>query len=134
MFQVLVMSRLGRMTERKASSRSSLGAAALTQKQEDSLRASSVRVALAVFLSIGLPLLAPTLARFAWVFIAYGLTALGIPLAIKQRLGGVWRVLVGGVVDIAMTTFLVHRLGSQSTPLGSSYLLLGMFVAPVEPA
>jgi diguanylate cyclase (GGDEF)-like protein len=122
------------MTHRKASSRSSLGATALTQKQEDSLRASSVRVALACFLAVGLPLLAPSLSRYAWVFFGYGLAALAMHLAIRQRLGGVWRVLVGGALDVAITTFLVHRLGSQGTPLVSSYLLLGMFVALVAPA
>jgi diguanylate cyclase (GGDEF)-like protein len=87
-----------------------------------------------LFLSIGLPLLAPALSRFTWVFVGYGLSAIGMHLAIRQRLGGVWRVLAGGVLDIAMTTFLVHRLGSQATPLVSSYLLLGMFVALVAPA
>jgi diguanylate cyclase (GGDEF)-like protein len=122
------------MTKRKASPRSSFGTTALAEKQQDSLRASSVRVALAAFLAAGLPLIAPGLARFAWVFIVYVVAALTMHLAIRHRLGGVWRVLAGGILDVAVTTFLVHRLGSQGTPLVSSYLLLGMFVALVAPA
>jgi diguanylate cyclase (GGDEF)-like protein len=124
----------GRMTKRKASSRSSFGTTALAEKQQDSLRASSVRVALAVFLAAGIHVIAPGLDRFVWVFIAYVAAALGMHLAIRRRLGGVWRVLAGGIVDVAVITFLVHRLGSQGTPLVSAYLLLGMFVALVAPA
>lgn len=93
-----------------------------------------MRVVLAVSLAIGLPLVATGLARFAWVFIVYVVAALTMHLAIRQRLGGVWRVMAGGVLDVAVTTFLVHRLGSQGTPLVSSYLLLDMFVALVAPA
>jgi diguanylate cyclase (GGDEF)-like protein len=93
-----------------------------------------VRVALGVFLAAGLPLLAPSVARFFWVFVAYVIAAVTMHLAIRRRVGGVVRVLVGGVLDVAITTFLVHRLGSQGTPLVSAYLLLGMFVALVAPA
>jgi len=128
------MSKSGRMTKEKASSRSSSRAAATVEKQEDSLRASSVRVALGVFLAIGLPVLAPSVARFFWVFAAYVVAAVGLHMAIRRRAGGVYRVLLGGVLDVAVTTFIVHRLGSQGTPLVSSYLLLGMFVALVAPA
>jgi diguanylate cyclase (GGDEF)-like protein len=93
-----------------------------------------VRVALGGFMVLGLPLLAPGVARFLWVFVAYLASAVALHVAIRRRLGGVWRVLFGGVLDIAVTTFLVHRLGSQGSPLVSSYLLLGMFVALVAPA
>ncbi|HEX3597625.1 MAG TPA: GGDEF domain-containing protein [Polyangiaceae bacterium] len=93
-----------------------------------------MRVALGVFLAVGLPFLAPSVARFFWVFVAYVVAAVALHMAIRRRAGGVFRVLLGGVLDVAITTFLVHRLGSQGTPLLGSYLLLGMFVALVAPA
>ena len=124
----------GGMAEHAKAKRRSSRAIAMAEKQEDSLRASSVRVALGVFLAFGLPLLAPSVARYFAVFVAYVAAALALHFAIRRRLGGVFRVLAGGVLDVAITTFLVHRLGSQGTPLVSSYLLLGMFVALVAPA
>jgi diguanylate cyclase (GGDEF)-like protein len=122
------------MTKQTASKRSRSRTAAAAEKQEDSLRASSVRVALGVFLAGGLPVLAPSVARYIGVFVAYVVAAVALHFAIRQRVGGVFRVLLGGILDVAITTFLVHRLGSQGTPLVSAYLLLGMFVALVAPA
>jgi diguanylate cyclase (GGDEF)-like protein len=101
---------------------------------EESLRASSVRVSLGVFLAGGLPLLAPSVARYVGVFLVYVTAAVALHFAIRRRLGGVFRVLLGGMLDVAITTFLVHRLGSQGTPLLSAYLLIGMIVALVAPA
>ena len=103
------------------------------ENQEDSFRASSVRVALGVFSAVALPLFVPPMARFEWVLVGYTLGAIGFQIAIRKSFGGVGRVLLGGTMDVAFITFLVHRLGTQSTPLVSSYLLSGMFNALVAP-
>jgi len=108
--------------------------AAFAENQEDSLRASSVRIALGFFSAVALPIFVPGLMRFEWVLASYVLGAIGFQLAIRKSFGGVVRVLLGGVMDIAFITFLVHRLGSQSTPLVGAYLLAGMFNALVAPA
>ncbi len=101
------------------------------ENQEDSLRASSVRVALGLFSAVALPLFAPPLLRFEWVLVAYAACAVGFQIAIQRRFGGVARVLLGGSMDVAFITFLVHRLGTQSTPLVASYVLAAMFNALV---
>jgi diguanylate cyclase (GGDEF)-like protein len=101
---------------------------------KDNQRAASVRVALAVLAAITVPLYYPDAPEYRWVTLAYLVSSIGFQLAIRRDLGGVWRVLLGGVVDIAVVSFMVHRGGSQSMPLVATYLLIGMFNALVAPA
>jgi len=73
---------------------------------------------MAVFL---LPLLYPSFAATRWVFSIYvGLALVGQVLIYKQ-IGGQWRSFLGGLVDIAAVTFLVHRVGSAGNTLVSIY-------------
>jgi diguanylate cyclase (GGDEF)-like protein len=107
---------------------------AFAENPEESLRANSVRVALGLFSFVGMPLALPNMNHYWWVMAGYTAGAVGIQLAIRANVGGIARVLLGGMMDVAFVTFLVHRLGSQSTPLVAAYLLSGMFVALVAPA
>ena len=107
---------------------------AFAENQEESLRASSVRVGLGVFSLVVLPFFFPKMASFLGVLLAYSAATVLFHVAIRRGVGGVTRVLAGGVMDVAFTTFLVHRMGSESTPLIAAYALLGMFNALVAPA
>jgi diguanylate cyclase (GGDEF)-like protein len=102
-----------------------------TDNQAERSRAGSLRIALGIFSVCTLPLLFPSSVRFLPVFLAYLAAAVGFQLAIRRRVGGDYRVLLGGLIDIAFITFLVYRLGTASTPLVGAYLLTGMFNALV---
>lgn len=121
-------------TESPAGPRSSIRASALAENQDDNLRASSVRVALGFFSLVALPVFVPGMAQFRVVLAGYVLAAIGFQIAIHRRIGGNVRVLLGGSLDVAMITFLVHRVGSQSSPLVAVYVLAAMFNALVAPA
>jgi len=99
--------------------------------QAERSRAGSLRIALGVFSVVTLPLLFPSSIRFIPVFLAYLLGAVGFQFAIRRRVGGELRVVLGGVMDVAFITFLVYRLGTSSTPLVAAYLVTGMFNALV---
>lgn len=90
-------------------------------------------MALGVFWICALPLVVPGMVRFWPIQVGYFLGAVLFQILIKKGIGGVWRVLAGGLMDIAMLTFVVQRLGSISTPLVGGYLLLGMMNALVAP-
>jgi diguanylate cyclase len=121
-------------TESPAGPRSFRGASALAENQDDNLRASSVRIALGFFSLVALPVFVPGVAQFRVVLLGYVLAAIGFQIAIHRRIGGNIRVLLGGSLDVAMITFLVHRVGSQTTPLVAVYVLSSMFNALVAPA
>jgi diguanylate cyclase (GGDEF)-like protein len=106
----------------------------LLDNQQDRIRAASIRVALGVFSVFAVPVFQPAAIHYLPVLIAYLCCAIAFQFAIKKNVGGVGRVLAGGFVDTAFTTFLVHRMGTQSTPLVASYLVVGMFNAFVAPA
>lgn len=122
------------MPDGTPASRNSFGATALAENLEESLRASSVRIGLGAFALVALPVFFPTMAPFLGVLLAYSALTILFHLAIRHGVGGVVRVLAGGVMDVAFVTFLVHRMGSESTPLVAAYALLGMFNALVAPA
>jgi diguanylate cyclase (GGDEF)-like protein len=100
----------------------------------ENLRASSVRIALGIFAVLATPVFWPSLLPLLWVPGAYVVSSCSFHLAIRRNVGGTFRILLGGVVDVLFTTFLVHQLGSHSTPLVASYVLLGVFNALVAPA
>ncbi|HVU02310.1 MAG TPA: GGDEF domain-containing protein [Polyangiaceae bacterium] len=107
----------------------------LVENQEENLRASSVRVLLGIFSLAAQPVFFPAASEFVWVLVLYALGAILFHLAIRRGIGGTARIVAGGVMDVAFITFLVHRMGSQSTALVAAYVLPGMFnalvVAPV---
>ena len=68
-----------------------------------------------------MPLVYPGLGAYRWVFGVYvGLSLLG-QLFIWKGIGGMPRAVLGGVVDMAVLTFLVHRIGSTATMMVSVY-------------
>ena len=68
-----------------------------------------------------MPLVHPALAEHRWVFGVYvGFALLG-QLFIWKGIGGMGRAVLGGVVDMAVLTFLVHRVGSTATMMVSIY-------------
>lgn len=100
---------------------------------QDSYRAASVRVALGLFSAVALPWLTPGLAPQWPVLVAYLVAVIVLLVLVRKGRGGVWRVLAGGVIDLAYLTFLVHQLGTVSTGLVSLYVLVGMLNAIVAP-
>jgi diguanylate cyclase (GGDEF)-like protein len=100
---------------------------------KENLRASSVRVALGIFSVGAVVLFWPSLLSLLWVPLAYVASAIGFHVAIRHDVGGSFRIVLGGLVDVAFVTFLVHQLGSHSTPLVAAYVLLGVFNALVAP-
>lgn len=93
------------------------------------LRAGWTRVIMAVFGIVLMPIAFPTLGRHVVVFWLYLAASLAIQVAIKKQIGGNVRVLVGGVIDLAVLTYFVNRLGSGTTPIVSIYLLIGVMNA-----
>ncbi len=93
---------------------------------EQAYRAGFARIVLGVFGLAMAPLAMPRLGRYWPVFTAYIVSALGIQILIKRGIGGSWRAFLGGVVDLAMLTFIVQRVGSASTPLVAVYVVIAI--------
>jgi len=72
------------------------------------------------------PLLYPPIAAHRWVFIAYAGVALVEQFLIWRDIGGAWRPFLGGVLDMALLTFLVQRVGSSRTMIISLYFVAGV--------
>jgi diguanylate cyclase (GGDEF)-like protein len=87
-------------------------------------RAALSRFAIGVALLVLLPALYPLTARSSWVFLAYLSVAAIEQILIRQRIGGDVRSLVAGIVDVAIITFVVHRLGSVGTVVAAFYFLV----------
>lgn len=92
-----------------------------------------MRVALGAFSLASFPFLVPGMRPHWPMLLAYLLSAIAFQVLISKGIGGVWRVLAGGVVDVYFITFLLHQLGSMSSPLAAVYLLIGIFNAMVAP-
>ncbi|MGB5810729.1 MAG: GGDEF domain-containing protein [Polyangiales bacterium] len=73
-----------------------------------------------------LPMLYPAIAAHRWVFIAYAGVALLEQFLIWRDIGGAWRPFLGGVLDMAVLTFLVQRVGSSSTMIVALYFVAGV--------
>lgn len=101
--------------------------------QQDNVRAGTLRVVLAGFCLFALPVLLPTTRQYVGVLVAYLLSTIVFQLAIAKDIGGAYRVLLGGIADAAFLTFIVHRMGSASTPLMTAYLAIGTFNALAVP-
>ena len=77
------------------------------------------------------PLLYPPMAAHRWVFIAYAGVALVEQFLIWRDIGGAWRPFLGGVLDMALLTFLVQRIGSSRTMIVGLYFVAAVVNALV---
>jgi diguanylate cyclase (GGDEF)-like protein len=85
-----------------------------------------MRFVLAIFALIGLPSVLPSLAAHLWVFGAYLALACVFQWMIWKDVGGLPRTLLSGLVDVAMITFIVHRVGSGATMMVALYFFAAM--------
>ncbi|MBZ0120285.1 MAG: GGDEF domain-containing protein, partial [Sandaracinaceae bacterium] len=83
--------------------------------------AAATRIGLALFAMYLLPLLYPGLALFRPILGVYIVAALAFQAMIWWGVGGKPRAIAGGLIDLAMLTFLVHRAGSIGTFLVALY-------------
>lgn len=95
-------------------------------------RAGWTRVLLGLLALTLAPLLIPELVRHRPLFAVYVGLALLLQYLIKRDIGGGIRAVAGGVVDIAVVTYLIHRVGSFSTLLIALYVVIGMMMALVH--
>ncbi len=72
------------------------------------------------------PLLYPPMAAHRWVFVAYAGVAMVEQTMIWRDIGGVWRPFLGGLLDMAILTFIVQRIGSSQTMIVSLYFIAGV--------
>lgn len=84
-----------------------------------------------IALTLG-PLFLPALGEHRLVFVAYTVAALAVQILVTKRIGGELRALFGGLLDAGILTFLVHRVGSVSTPLTALYIFLAVVTALVH--
>ncbi len=88
--------------------------------------AALVRLALAFFAIAILPTVYPPMAAHRWLFAAYGAIAALQQFLIWKNIGGQWRVLLGGILDMALITFVVQRAGTARTMLVALYFVVGI--------
>jgi diguanylate cyclase (GGDEF)-like protein len=72
------------------------------------------------------PMLYPPMSAHRWVFIAYAGVALVEQFLIWRDIGGAWRPFLGGILDMALLTFIVQRVGSSRTVLVALYFVAGV--------
>ncbi len=72
------------------------------------------------------PQLYPPMEAHFWVFIAYAGVAVVEQFLIWRDIGGAWRPFLGGVLDMALLTFIVQRVGSSRTVLVALYFVAGV--------
>lgn len=88
-------------------------------------RAGLTRVVLGALALWLLPAMYPGMAAFRWLFVVYIFLASVEQVLIWKNVGGMTRSFVAGLFDLAMITFLVHRVGSMHTPIVALYFLSG---------
>lgn len=94
-------------------------------------RAALSRFVLGAAALVLLPVLYPRSAGSWWVFVAYLLIAAIEQVLIRRDVGGQLRSFVAGLFDVAIMSFLVHRLGSVATIVSSFYFFAGVLNAMV---
>ena len=94
-------------------------------------RAALSRILIALLFLTLQPLITPSMTRWWWVFAIYLVSALIGQYMIWKGVGGQARALGFGLVDIAVISFIVSRLGSLSTVFTSLYIFLGIVNALV---
>ena len=93
--------------------------------------AATLRFALAIVAATLLPIVYPSMAAHRPLFLGYVAVAVLIQIFIWKGIGGKWRALLGGLLDIALLTFLVQRVGTAHTMLVSLYFVAGLMNALV---
>jgi diguanylate cyclase (GGDEF)-like protein len=79
------------------------------------------RLVVGVFALTVLPLAYPGMAAHRSLFVGYLVYAVAMQVLIWRNVGGIARAVVGGLVDMAMLTFIVHRIGSAGTMMVAIY-------------
>src|SRR5579859_4845508 len=92
-------------------------------RREMSFRGALVRFAFALIAVAILPVFEPSMAAHRWVFAAYFAVAILAQILIRKDIGGHARAVVTGIIDCAVLTYVVHRLGSVSTVFASLYFV-----------
>ncbi|MGB8329171.1 MAG: GGDEF domain-containing protein, partial [Polyangiales bacterium] len=72
------------------------------------------------------PLLYPPMTEHRWVFIAYAGVAIVEQFLIWRDVAGPWRPFLGGILDMALLTFIVQRTGSSRTVIVALYFVAGI--------
>ena len=72
------------------------------------------------------PMLYPAMQDHIWVFVAYAGVAVVEQFLIWRDIGGAWRPFLGGILDMALLTFIVQRVGSSRTPIVALYFVAGI--------
>jgi diguanylate cyclase (GGDEF)-like protein len=72
------------------------------------------------------PLIYPPMSAHRWVFIAYAGVALVEQFLIWRDIAGPWRPVLGGILDMALLTFIVQRIGSSRTAIVALYFVAGI--------
>lgn len=90
-------------------------------RQRLQLVAATSRLVLGVFALTLLPFLYPGLHAHRGILLGYLAIALVLQLLIWKQIGGVVRTVIGGIIDLVVLTFVIHRVGSVATMLVSIY-------------
>jgi diguanylate cyclase (GGDEF)-like protein len=72
------------------------------------------------------PLLYPPMTAHRWVFVAYAGVAIVEQFLIWRDIAGPWRPFLGGILDMALLTFIVQRIGSSRTVIVALYFVAGI--------
>jgi diguanylate cyclase (GGDEF)-like protein len=72
------------------------------------------------------PMIYPPMSAHRWVFIAYAGVALVEQFLIWRDIAGAWRPVLGGILDMALLTFIVQRIGSSRTAIVALYFVAGI--------
>jgi diguanylate cyclase (GGDEF)-like protein len=73
-----------------------------------------------------LPLLYPPMSAHRWMFVAYAGVAVVEQFLIWRDIAGRWRPFLGGILDMALLTFIVQRIGSSRTMIVALYFVAGI--------
>ena len=102
-------------------------------RERITLRAGQLRIALAV-LGVLTAWFVPTLQRYLWAFAVYVAVAVCFQWMIRRRaFRTVTRLFVMGVADLSLLTFVVHLIGSLSSPLPLVYVVSPVLYAATTP-
>ena len=72
------------------------------------------------------PLLYPPMEAHRGVFVAYACVAVVEQFLIWRDIAGPWRPFLGGILDMALLTFIVQRVGSSRTVMVALYFVAGI--------
>ena len=102
-----------------------------TRRERALLGTASLRLVLALVALVLLPVVYPKLAAHRWLFALYAGVAVLMLAFVWRRVGGVWRSVFDGALDLAVLTFIVHRVGSVMTMLVALYVVAAVLNALV---